>query len=216
MTISVDFNNPIVIDRGHVFLTLDDNIKESLGVWPEILDRVENSLDFIRRIDGEDKDRLRCGLIRAALAELVSIEDIQKKTENGIIDGHTHKLNTSRKPLLCVVRELRNVEFHISSVVLADEKRKFEWGHIDSPEEATTVNWTISWIDNLSIGNFEQLRFFSKNYHRGEFVRALSWFNDNQRKWGIVEVMFQAISIYAREIADRLAAAPISKAEVHG
>ncbi len=204
MTISIDFNNLTAIDRGHVFLSLEDSIKESLGVWPEFLDRIENSLEFIHRIGGEYKDRFRCGLIRAALTELVSIEDIQKKLIHNRIVGHKHRLNTSRQPLLCVVRELRNIEIHISSATLADEKRQLLWGNIDNPREATPVKWTIRWIDNLSIRDFEQLRYF-ENYNRDEFDRALRWFDDNQRKWGIEEVMFRAISLYAHEIAHHLA-----------
>ena len=199
MTISMDFNNLSTIDRGHVVLTLDDSIKESLGVRPEILDRIENSLEFISKIGGDNKDRFRCGLIRAALSELFSIEDIQQTR-------HKHRLNTSRQPLLCVVRELRNVQIHLSSAILDDEKRQILWGDIANPEEATAGKRAIRWIDNISIGDFEQLRYFP-NYNLDDFVQALRWFDDNQRKWGIVEVLFRAISQYGREMADHLATA---------
>ena len=152
MTISMDFNNLTTIDRGHVFLTLEDSIKKSLGGEPEILDRIENSLEFIRKIGGANRneDRFQCALIRAALTELVSIEDIQRTRDN-------HRPNTSRHPLLCVVRELRNVQIHVLSAIIDDEKRRLCWGDFANPEEATAVNWTIRWIDNISIGDFEHL-----------------------------------------------------------
>ena len=201
MTISMDFNNLTTIDRGHVFLTLEDSIKKSLGGEPEILDRIENSLEFIRKIGGANRneDRFQCALIRAALTELVSIEDIQRTRDN-------HRPNTSRHPLLCVVRELRNVQIHVLSAIIDDEKRRLCWGDFANPEEATAVNWTIRWIDNISIGDFEHL-WKRKKYTRDDFVQALSWFDDNQRNWGIEEVLFRAISQYGREMANHLATA---------
>ncbi len=202
MPIKLDLERLKPIDRGHVRLILEQNDKERLAQFPELLDRIENSLYFVSQIAGNHEERLRGGFLRAALTELASLEDVQKRQNSDPI--RSHMLTCSRHPLLCVVRELRNLEIHISSSSINHEKRNLFWGNVDGPANADAVCWSIYWIDNLSFEKFQRLRHVER-YDKSDLEKALSWFDDVQRDWGISEIVFRAITEYARELSDLLA-----------
>ena len=202
MSISLDFGRLEPIDQGHVFLVLEQNDKERLAQFPELLHRIENSLYFVNQIAGNYEERLRGGFLRAALTEVASLEDVQKRQNSKPI--RSHMLTRSRHPLLCVVRELRNLEIHISSSSINHEKRNSFWGNVDEPANADAVCWSIYWIDNLSFERFQRLRYVNR-YDKSDLEKALSWFDDVQRHWGISEIVFRAITEYARELSDLLA-----------
>ena len=206
MSIKLDFGRLKRIKYGHAFLVLEQNDKERLAQYPELLDRIENSLHFASQIAGKYEKPLRGGFLRAALTELVSLEDVQKDVlkRPGSSPISPHKLTCSGHPMLCVVRELRNLEIHISSSSINREKRNLFWGNVDEPENADAVCWSICWIDNLSPTKFQDLNNF-KQYDETEIEKALCWFEEEQRHWGIVEIVFRAITEYARELADFLA-----------
>jgi hypothetical protein len=196
----LDLQQLIRIDRGHVFLRLDEDVEDGLRRFPEVRDRLLNALYFCGCIESDTENRLRSGYLRAALAELVSVEDalyrLQRRNE---LPRGVHRLHHSSNPLLHIVRELRTLEIHLRSSTLDSEKRELLWGHVDSPQDATPVCWTIWWLDDLDLQAFEELSNF-KRYDRPAFANALAWFDEAQREWGIGELVLRAIKAYAREL----------------
>jgi hypothetical protein len=190
----------VQVDRGHVFLRLDKDVEDGLRIFPEVRDRLLNTLYFYGCIESDTENRLRGGYLRAALAELVSVEDtlyrLQRRNE---LRGEVRRLNHSSNSLLHIVRELRNLEIHLRSSTLDSEKRELLWGHVEKPEDATPVSWTIWWLDDLDLQAFEELNNF-KRYDRAAFAKALASFDQAQRQWGISELVLRAIKEYAREL----------------
>jgi hypothetical protein len=199
--IHLDVCRAPAIDRGHAFLQLEPATANVLQKWPEIHVRLNNALRFACMISGDHQDTFRCALIRATLTELVSVEDVQRFliSEKRWMEPSV-KLDSSRHPLLCIARELRNVEVHVSSSTIAQERRNLLWGRPDAPDEALDVNCAVQWIDNLDLNAFKKLKYFSR-YDESAFDAALKWFNLAQRDWGIVELLYRAISIYGNELA---------------
>jgi hypothetical protein len=185
-----------VIDRGYVFFALDDTVRDQLSKYPQLLDRIQNSITFL--VTPHRDDRFHGALLRASLTELVSTEDVQRW-----LGLPACRLNDSGSPLLSVSRELRNLEVHLSSSTITGEKRDLLWGNADDPENARPVNWEITWIDDLDISKFEKLRGFDKKYDRNEFKQALDWFDDVQKEWGIEEIVRRAIHEFAKKLISR-------------
>jgi hypothetical protein len=210
----LDLQQLVRVDRGHVFLRLDKDVEDGLRILPEVRDRLLNALYFCGRIESDTENRLRGGYLRAALAELVSVEDtlyrLQRRNE---LRGEVRRLNHSSNPLLHIVRELRNLEIHLRSSTLDSEKRELLWGHVDKPEDATPVSWTIWWLDDLDLQAFEELNNF-KRYDRAAFAKALAWFDQAQRQWGISELVLRAIKEYARELYESYVGAANHSSEV--
>lgn len=197
--IDLDLLKPI--DHGHMFFRVSDQVENTLRKKPAILDRVFNALEFSRLISGDHEECFRGGLVRAALTELVSIEDVHASLRStGALSSPRRMLWSTGDPLLCLVREIRNLEVHVSTASLSSERRDLLWGNKDNPGTATPVNHAIHFIDNLSLASFQDLRNYSK-YDPVEFCAALKWFDEIQHDWGISEILYLAITRFADELA---------------
>jgi hypothetical protein len=192
----IDMSLAPVIDWGHVYPALEDTVRDQLSRYPRLLDRIQNSITFL--LTTHRDHAFHGALLRASLTELVSTEDVQRW-----LGLPAHHLNDSGSPLLSVSRELRNLELHLSSPTITGENRDLLWGKAGDPENARPVNWEITWIDDLDISKFEELRGFDKKYDRNQFKQALDWFDDVQRKWGIEEIVIRAIHEFAKELISR-------------
>ena len=200
----INLNLLETVDRAHVYLAIPDEVKDSLKGYPEILDRVLNSLEFLCRIDGDYHDRFRCALIRAALTELVSIEDVQDTLVNKGNWAKKCMINDSGNPLLCVVRELRHYGIHISSMAVDMEKKDFMWGDFQKPSQATPVfGKNIYYVNNIFLCEFKKLKNY-KTYDGKQLECALDWFNQTQKEWGITEMLYRAILLFSCELASTL------------
>ena len=78
MTIQIDLHKLIPVVSGDVVPRIEKSVREKLAVFPEVLERLENSISFSVAITKEHPERYRSGLVRASLTELVSVEDVQK------------------------------------------------------------------------------------------------------------------------------------------
>lgn len=194
--ISINLNDLFSVNYAHVFISLEPAIKNDLCGWPEVRDRLENAVEFARQIGGEVSDSFRTALLRAALTELCSIEDMQPEPK--------HRLNSHGSPLLCVVRELRNLEVHVSTSPISNEERALKWGHMDNPNLAQDVNWHIYWVRDV-VGRFQIARNYKAGiYDTREFDQAANWFDSLQRRWGITEMLYRAANAYAEELLGHL------------
>jgi hypothetical protein len=189
----INMNLVSPIDKGSVFFALEDKVRDRLSKYPQLPDRIQNSITFL--VTRHRDDGCHGALLRASLTELVSTEEVQRW-----LGLPPHHLNDSGSPILSVSRELRNLEVHLSSSTITSENRDFLWGNPDDPEHAAPVNWEITWIDDLDIAKFDKLRYFDKKYDRNEFKQALDWFDDALREWGIEEIIKRAIDEFARQL----------------
>ncbi len=79
----------------------------------------------------EEQQDLREGFFRAALTELVSIEDILHLDLSALgISKPSLKLNHTTNPLLHLFRELRNHEIHLQHNSLSAKDKDVLWGNI--------------------------------------------------------------------------------------
>ena len=195
---NIDLSKKFHIDKISIFLQFDDNkYKQAISI-PEIQERLLNSCMFAGKISVEKNQSFQCGLVRASIAELVSLEELP------IVRQHNKNqpfwLNATEHPLLCIVKELRNMQMHLSSVELNEFKKDLLWGRQDKPEDATPISKDMFFISNLEISDFVTLRNF-KNYDPIQFKDALTWFDTEQKEWGISELLTQASYIYAESLS---------------
>lgn len=200
---NIDFDNVPDIRYSHVFIVLEDDIKQRLLTCVPILERFENGLKFIQMIGSENSEGFNSALIRTALTELVAIEDLQKTLRNkGVLINKPYRLFDAQSPLLSIAREMRNLELHLSSSTFSSEKRDLLWGRIENITEAMQVSRIIMWVDNLYNDRFFELNNVKDKYDFEEFSNALRWFDSQQRQWGIVELLFRAYCLYAEKLAN--------------
>jgi len=198
------------IDHGHMCISLEKKVEDRLPSFPQTYSRAEGAMRFCWFVSGDEKtlfdsdldkrNRLRESFLRASLAEFVSMEETLVRDLNNA--GNTIsaiKINDSSNPLLHILRELRNLEIHLTSSTLSAEQKVFLW----KPEGGETKFTSSVWfIDNLEPSNFLQLRN-ARNYDATQLQAVANLFLVAQKEWGINELILRGINTYSGEIIDR-------------
>lgn len=211
---SLDFNALPVIDRGRAFFRVQDDLSQGLRRLPRVSDRVQNAFRFLYW-SMQDADFLRCpveaasplrdGCVRAALTEIVSIEEMQGHDFREIGLRITPlRLNSGSNPSWHLVRELRNLQTHLRQDTMTDTPKDVLWGHADKPHEARPLTITIYSLQGVDEHAFQSLRN-AKNYTSSDISRMVQWFDIAQSEWGVQEVLAYVIEDYSRALLARAA-----------
>lgn len=206
----LDFSLLPEIDYAHTFFRLNDDHLTPLRRLARTQERIKNAVRFawystsnaeIMHCQDEDAPTLRNGFLRAALTELVSTEDVlAADLADAGIPKPARRLNESPRPHLHLIRELRNLEVHLSHHRLVAHQRHLMLGRIDQPERAHAVTVDVWTLDGITVDSFSKLRN-AKYYSRREIERLVAWFDSTQNEWGVDEIFLRAAQDYCRELA---------------
>ncbi len=197
--IPIDLGKLFYIEKVSLFLEFDSKRRSPAISMPLIAERLLNSCSFASSISVEESSEMRCGLVRASISELVSLEELPVVAE--LNSGNPYRLSSTSHPLLCLIKELRNVQMHLSSIEMSESEKDMLLGNPDKPEDARKIVRRICFIDNLKLDQFESLRNYKK-YSSSDFSEALEWFDSEQRRWGISELLRQAAYLYAESLSN--------------
>ncbi len=194
-TNNLDFSLLPKLDRYSAFMQLPPAVDQELSRLAATYDRARGALHFCARIgntpsseDGSDvKRRETC--MRAALGEYVSMEETIHWDRPG--DKHP-RIRDSRNPLLHIIKELRNLQFHLLSSPLESRQQSV----IYASRECDLCVW---YVEDLSVARFRLLRN-AEHFRPDDQSRMIQWFNENQRSWGVAELILLAVGAYAEEI----------------
>lgn len=174
---------------------LKPELDRKLQTFPATYDRAKGSLTFSARMCNVPDSsysadvKLREAYCRASLGEFVSMEESIVYDDP---DGNHHRIVKSRNPLLHIMKQLRNLQFHIISKSLDSQEHRVVW----AGQESTMRFW---YVDNILIDEFNRLRD-AQYYSDKDKKQMISWFNTSQRKWGVNQMILEAVSAYAMEI----------------
>jgi hypothetical protein len=195
--IQLDFGLLPTLEAGAMFVALDPELDERLKSFPATHDRAMGALAFSARIsntraseDGSDI-KLREAFCRASFGEFVSME------ESIVYDcpnGQHPKIADTRNPLLHVLKQLRNMQFHVMNSTLENEEHGVVWAE----QESRMKFW---YIQDISVTDFNRLRA-AHRYSHGDKEEMVSWFNTSQRKWGVTQLILEAVGAYANIIVN--------------
>lgn len=207
---TLNLNNFPDINYGHIFICLERNIEDKMLVFPQTYSRAEGAMRFCWFITGDEKtlfhgeidkrNRLRESFLRASLAEFVSMEEALVRDLDNIGSFKSAlKINDNSNPLLHILRELRNLEIHLTSSTLSAEQREFVWKPEGEERKIVKNVWSI---DNLKASDFLQLKN-AKNYDSSELKAAANRFLIEQKKWGVNELLLRGINSFCEEIVNK-------------
>lgn len=195
-------------DYGHVVIDIDEDQKIQLKRFEQTYERAMSALYFALNIEvdseqGNKNVKLGEAYLRASLCEFVSMEetlarDLRAHESDKKIIKIIKIINTSH-PLICLLKEIRNMEVHLCTRALESEERHLKWGHYNQPNDAQSVKWNISFIENVTIDEFNQLNN-SRHYNINEVQQSIAWFNKMQKQWGITEMILRGVQSYASVI----------------
>jgi hypothetical protein len=202
------------LEYAHAWFTLDERLTERVGKLHRAAERLQNSIKFmwfsdssneIARCAAAEMERLRSGFLRAALAELVSTEEIIRLdlADLGRSDP-VLKMNDTPLPHLHFVRELRHHELHLCHSRLSEFSRDLLWGDASKPSDAkplTVSMWTLEGITSKSFGELRSVKKYGL-YSAVEISAMVDWFNANQARWGVHEILLRVVTGYAEALSD--------------
>lgn len=206
---TLDFNDVPIFEMSKFFVRLDREVSEAIAGFPQTAERALCATHFCWRISFRD-DRasdtavaLRQGYMRASLAEFVGMEEaLARDLHRLAIPAKPIKANSGRRPLLHIIRELRNFEIHLHSSPLTEQRQQAIW---PAPRKGEEINYVDhhSWIiDDLTENEFSKLKN-AKYYRIDDIRRLVAWFKSAQRKWGVHDLILRAIETFCNDIISR-------------
>lgn len=203
----LDFSSLTRPNFRELYIGLPFEIEEAINVFPETSGRFEGALKFCWFVsatpdslhaDEPKATRIREAFLRASLAEYVSTEDTLKRDLVKLnIKGKAIKTTDSTNPLLHIMRELRNLEIHLTSSQLSKSRKAVKLIVSDAEHQSQTTIWTVN---DLTVQKFRELKFARNRYSREEIEKMVNWFNEAQHDWGVNHLLFRAIVDWATEI----------------
>ncbi|MDB5391934.1 MAG: hypothetical protein JWM11_7580 [Planctomycetaceae bacterium] len=194
-TFELNFDLLPTLKLGSMFAVLPAEVDSKLCAYKATYDRAMGALTFSAllcnvpiKVD-ESGTKLREAYLRAALGEFVSMEEtIQLDDSNGM---HP-KIRDSQNPLLHMMKQLRNMQFHLSNSALTSHQQNVEWGSQNSAMD-------LWYVEEIDLTDFNKLHG-AANFSDSDKSKMIGWFNSNQKLWGINELILQSVTLYAKEL----------------
>jgi hypothetical protein len=113
------------------------------------------------------------------------------------IKAQSIKITDLPNPLLHLMRELRNLEIHLTSSQLSKANKDVTVIIFDAEHQSQTTVWTVN---DLTVEKFQELRYARNRYTKEEIEKMVNWFNEAQYDWGVSDLLFRAIVEWASAI----------------
>lgn len=208
---TIDFADQPDFSRTKALVQLDTPVADAMRNFPLTAERALCAVHFCGRISSEmnyinvETIVLRRGYMRASLAEFVGMEEALKRDLlQRQIAAAPIQANSGTRPLLHIIRELRNFELHLHSSPLTDQIREVIWAGPSSTGTGMPFEYQGWIIDDLTERQFRQLRN-AKHYRDDDIRQLIAWFNVAQREWGIHDLLLRAIETFCSDIISNYA-----------
>jgi hypothetical protein len=157
---------------------------------PSVLERVRGAVMFSESASRAGDDWPAAAYLRAGLADLVSIEEVQQ------LDRPTSpplKIRNCTNPLVHLLALVRHLNIHVKSVVaIAREVPANFGGH--------EFDLQVCVISNLTVSDFQDVRNV-RYYSSAELQQMIDWFQVAQLHWGAGYLLRIGAESLAAEVA---------------
>lgn len=150
----------------------DSELRECLSAAIYLASQIQSAEGALHLRD----ENIRSLYFRAALAELIRVEDITKKI------GKPLKFDKTDNPLLHTVKLMRNYQVHISGVTLGAGSVLVGSGGVHGVYESYIVN-------NLDSNELRKLDS-AASYTDDQLKELICLFNEHQRRFGVVQLLY--------------------------
>lgn len=170
--------------------SIDKSLECRLKPLPSVLERVRGAVMFSERASKAANDWPAAAYLRAALADLVSIEEVQQ------LDRPTSpplKVRNCANPLVHLLALVRHLNIHVKSVMtIAREVPANLNGH--------EFDMKVCVISNLTVSDLQALKN-GKYYSSAELKQMTDWFQATQLHWGAGYLLRIGAESFATEVA---------------
>lgn len=189
------FDKFIKVEHGYlIFPTPEEKFKTLDGIY----DRTCAVIYMASNINsppikyGVSKEATQAAFVRAALGELVALEEFIDKEYCGI-EKSAYKIYKTDEPILHMAKLLRNFNIHVSSSLLAQKTMMVQVNTISENDSAFEID--ITYISNLDPSGIRKLSS-SKDYSDNQIDEMVRVFEEQQHEFGISTLLMKIALSY--------------------
>ncbi len=196
---SVNLEKLISFEPPGAFMQIAPEVEKDIAVYPELNERIKACVSFCYQLENKpqyDRDiSERRKYLRAALAELVSLEDVSELDSPNNKKLKILSLDDAR---LHVVRLLRHANVHLAASDINEASRPAIWNGPNGPER---FDYEIIYIPDIkqSISSTDQ----ANNYTPADLTKMMDWIDKEQKEWGIGHLVLRSAELYAKEFLNK-------------
>ncbi|MCP9786788.1 hypothetical protein [Cyanobium sp. N5-Cardenillas] len=199
-------HQPPVFESTSMFCLLTKETREAILSLPRVHQRSVACLRFLQQISNpslvseEHKEIMRVAYLRAALMELVGMEEmLDYDLEERGQDETPLQIKDTECAMLILLRELRHLQLHLVTSTFSREPRDAVYRGGGEGEIATTI--TINLIPLEDLIKIKELKN-ARRYNDHELDAAIEWLNQVQLNWGIADVLQRGVQKYADALVE--------------
>lgn len=176
-----------------------EELRSRLRSMPETLERADRAVMFAQEAAKQSEPWASAAFLRAALADLSSMEDVQK------IDRPPSppvKVADGQNPLLHLLVLVRHLNIHVKAMRVDSEHSEILFNGLKLFLDDKAIIWSVLVVTNLSSSDLAALHNGAK-YEVSDLQRCVAWFDERQKSCGVDKLISQGVAMFATFLCDR-------------
>lgn len=176
-----------------------DDLISRLEPMPETIARARSAAMFAQQAEKQPTPWLAAAFVRAALAELHSMEEMQGIDRPG---AKTVKIADQRNPLLHVLILLRHLNIHVKAVSVTSESSPILLDGLQICFDGQSLMWSVLVVTDLSSGDLAALNN-GKHYSAKDLDQCVAWFERHQQSCGVGGLIAQGVAALTVQLCNQ-------------
>lgn len=173
-----------------------DELISRLEPMPETIARARSAAMFAQQAEKQATPWLAAAFVRAALAELCSMEEMQNVDKPG---ATSVKIADQRNPLLHLLVLLRHLNVHVKAVSVTCESSPILLDGLQICFNGQPLMWSVLVVTDLSSSDLAALNN-GKHYSAKDLDECVAWFERRQQSCGVGKIIAQGIAAFAMQL----------------
>ena len=175
-----------------------DVLISRLQAMPETHARARSAVMFALQAEGQREEWISEAFIRAALAELESMEDMQCFDRPGDVPL---KFANQKNPLLHILVLLRHFNIHIKSTAVTNEINPILVNGFTIDIDGHPIVFETLVMNELQSSDLAELRN-GKKYKPEDLVEGVAWLQKAQKPRGIGNLITQGVATFTKQLCE--------------
>lgn len=176
-----------------------DELIARLDPMPETVERARSAAMFAHEAEKQAAPGLAAAFVRAALAELCSMEEMQSVDRPG---ATLVKIADQKNPLLHLLVLLRHLNIHVKATSVTSEHSPILLDGLQICFNDQPLMGSVLVVTDLSSGDLKALKN-GKDYSASDLDQCVDWFGRRQQSCGVGKLIAQGVAVLAMQLCNQ-------------
>jgi hypothetical protein len=173
-----------------------DELISRLDPMPETVARARSAAMFALQAEKQAEPWLAAAFIRAALAELCSMEEMQSVDRPGAMQL---KIADQRNPLLHLLVLLRHLNIHVKATGVTSQHSSILLDGLPICLNGQPLMWSVLVVTELLSSDLAALNN-GRHYSGTDLDQCVAWFEGRQNSCGVGKLIAQGVAVFAMQL----------------